>query len=318
MIMTEYPLVSVVIANYNGKHLLKTCLDSVFNQTYKNYEVILVDNGSTDGSVEFIKENYPSIKLFVNSKNLGYAVGYNMGIEEAKGKYIATLNNDIKIEPDWMENLIEVAENEKDRKVGMYASKQLNFYQPELIDSTGIVLYRGMYTSLRGRGELDRGQYEDEIEVFGACDAAAIFRKEMLDQIGLFDSDFFLYQEEFDLAWRALLSGWKCVYVPEAIAYHVGGATAGAGSKLVRYYMERNRILTIVKNLSFVLFLQYLPFLLKYELDILLRVVGSFEWELVTARVDSLKFLQRMLKKRIKIQKARVISNRQLQRFIKE
>jgi len=205
-----------------------------------------------------------------------------------------------------------------DEKIGSCASKQLNFHHPELIDSAGISLYRGMYALGRGRGECDQGQYDKEIEVFCVCDAAAIFRKEMLDQIGLFDTDFFAYQEELDLGWRAKLFGWRSIYVPKAVAYHIGGATAGAGSSWVRYYMERNRILTIVKNLSLALFLRYLPFMLKYELDILLRVVGSFEWELVAARFASLKFLPRMLRKRKQIQRAKVISDREIEKWLQK
>jgi hypothetical protein len=313
--MTEYPLVSVVIASYNGKHLLKTCLDSVFKQTYRNYEVILVDNGSSDDSVEFVGDNYPLVKIIKNKQNVGNSEGFNVGIEISKGKYIATLDNDTRVRPDWIENLVKVAE--MDDKIGICGSRQLNFYQPNLIDSTGMNLYRGVYPSNRGNNEVDNSQFDEQVEVFGAPGASAFYKKEMLNQIGLFDSDFFLYQEEFDLCWRANLLGWRCVYVPKAVSYHIGGATSGAGSKFVRYYMERNRILTIVKNLPFTLFLQYLPFLLKYELDILSRVLTSFQWELITARLASLKLIPRMLRKRVKIQKAKVISNRQLRRFIK-
>jgi len=310
----KQPLVSVVIASYNGRDLLKPCLESVFGQTYKNYEVIIVDNGSTDGTVAFIKKYYPAVKLLFNDTNLGCTIGYNRGIEAAEGEYIATLNNDLRLEPDWMEKLIMVAQ--KDGTIGSCASKHLSFHRSEIIDSVGISLHRGMYAFGRGRGEYDRGQYEEQTEVFCACDAAAIFRKKMLDEIGLFDRDFFAYHDEVDLGWRIKLSGWKCIYVPGAVAYHVGGATAGAGSKFVHFYSERNRILTIVKNLPFSLFLRYLPFMLKYELDILSRVIIFFEWELITARFASFKLLPRMLQKRRFIQKTKRVSNKQIKKWI--
>lgn len=307
--MIKIPMVSIIILNCNGKNLLKTCLDSVFKQTYKNYEVIFVDNGSTDSSGEFIEKNYPSVKLIKNKKNLGYAKGNNIGIEISEGKYIATLNNDTKVEPDWIENLVEVAE--KDCRIGICASKQLNFYQPNLIDSTGINLHRGAYPSNRGRNEKDNGQFDEQVEVFGAPGASAFYRKEMLNRIGLFDEDYFAFQEEFDLCWRAKLSGWSCVYVPKAVVYHVSGATAVPGSKFLIYYMERNRLLTIIKNFPLISFLRYSPYIFKYELDILFRIITSFEYGLITARLAALMLFPRMLKKRRKIQKARIISNRE-------
>ena len=138
----------------------------------------------------------------------------------------------------------------------------------------------------------------------------------MLNQIGLFDEDYFTFHEEFDLSWRAKLFGWKCVYVSKAVVYHIGGATAGRGSKFLKYHSERNRLLTIIKNYPFISFLRYFPYIFKYELDILFRIITSFEYELISARFAAFKLLSRMLKKRIPIQKGRVISNREFESWI--
>ncbi len=312
--MINSPFVSVIIVNYNGKHLLKTCLDSVFGQTYKHFEVILVDNGSHDGSGDFVEDHYPSVILVRNKENTGYAIGNNIGIKHSQGKYIATLNNDTRVETFWLNYLVEAAE--EDCNIGICSSKQLNFSDPGRIDSAGIGLRRGAYPFDRGRNEEDKGQYEEQVEVFGAPGASAFYRREMLDRVGLFDENYFAFQEELDLCWRARLYGWKCVYVPKAVVYHIGGATAGAGSKFLVYHMERNRLLTITKNYPAVPLLQQLPYLLKYELHIWYRVITSFEFVLISARYSALRFLLSMLRKRRMIQKNRVISNTEFNSWI--
>jgi GT2 family glycosyltransferase len=308
------PLVSIIIVNYNGKHLLTACLDSVFRQTYRNIEVIVVDNGSADNSSEYIESHYPPVRLIKNNENLGYAKGNNIGIENSEGEYIATLNNDTKVAPDWIENLVTAAE--KDKNIGICASKQLNFYQPKLIDSAGICLHRGAYPFDRGRNEEDKGQFDEPVEVFGASGASAFYRREMLQKIGLFDEDFFTYQEEFDLSWRAKLCAWKCVYVPNAVVYHISGATAGSGSKFSTYHMERNRLLAIIKNFPSIPLFMCFPFILKYEFDILLRILFSFKNELITARMSALRLFFQMLKKRKEIQKEKAISHSEFMRWI--
>jgi len=312
--MEKIPFVSIIVVSYNGKHLLRTCLESVFKQRYKNYEVIFIDDCSTDGSTEFIEKNYPLIKLIKNKEKLGYALGNNVGIGLANGKYIATLNNDTKVDPYWIENLVKIGES--DEKIGICASKQLKFYDTDTIDSAGIILHRGMYPSNRGYNERNKGQYDNSLAVFGASGASAFYRMEMLNQIGLFDPDYFFYHEEFDLCWRAKLWGWKCVYVPEAIVYHIGGATTGRGSKFSNYYTERNRLLTIIKDLPLILFWRYLPFILRYELDTLFRSITAFKYELITARFAAIMLFRRTLRKRKRIQCGRTISNREFENWI--
>lgn len=305
--MRQNPLVSVVVINYNGRDLLQTCLDSVASQTYAQIETILIDNGSADSSVEFVKERYPAVKIIANSMNVGYAPAANQAIDNSSGEFIVILNNDTRADPGWIDSLVCVALG--DEKIGICASKQLNFFEPKLLDSAGICFFRGGYARDRGRGEPDSGQYDDLGEVFGAAGASAFYRRSMLVDIGHFDEDYFAYCEEFDLSFRAQLRGWKCVFVPEAVIYHMSGRTrAQKDQGFLVYYVERNRICTIVKDYPLSLFLMYLPFLIKYEIDALIRFFKRFEIELLSARLGALKLLPSMLKKRSAIQKIRNVS----------
>lgn len=239
------PCVSVIIVNYNGSHLLKECLDSLRKQTYTDFETIVVDNASTDGSVDLVKNHYPEVHVLVNEINLGYGEGNNMGIMYSKGKYVVLLNNDTKVHSRWLEELIKVAE--QDTTIGMCASKILNYDNPEIIDNTGLLMYPDGLARGRGRLEKDRGQYDTLEEVFIPSGCAALYRKEMLEEIGLFDEDFFLYLDDVDIGLRARLAGWKCIYVPEAIVYHRYSATTEPYSLLKAYLVERNRIWIVIK-----------------------------------------------------------------------
>ncbi len=304
--MPRKNLVSVIVINYNGCSLLPVCLGSLAGQSYADLEIILVDNGSSDGSREFVKDNFPRAKIIENEVNLGFAKAADQGIENSEGEFVALLNNDTRADKDWVANLVRAAA--ADPTIGSCASKQLNFFDPRMIDSAGILLFRGGYPRNRGRGETDNGQFDTAGEIFGAPGASAFYRRSMLDQIGLFDSDYFAYCEEFDLSFRAQLAGWKCEYVPEAVIYHMGGQTRSRNEQgFLVYYSERNRIFTIIKNYPAGLILYYLPFLLKYELDAFIRLIKHSEKGLLIARLDALKLLPKMLKKRRRIQKDRKV-----------
>ena len=239
------PFVSVIIVNYNGSHLLKECLESLSRQTYTDFEIIVVDNGSTDGSVELVKNHFPEVHILVNETNLGYGEGNNRGIMHSKGRYVVLLNNDTKVHHCWLEELIKVAE--EDSSIGMCASKILNYDNPEIIDNTGLLMYPDGLARGRGRLEKDRGQYDTLEEVFIPSGCAALYRREMLEEIGLFDEDFFLYLDDVDIGLRARLAGWKCIYVPDAIVYHKYSATTEPYSPLKAYLVERNRIWIVIK-----------------------------------------------------------------------
>lgn len=243
--------VSIIIVNWNGKRYLNECLASAFNQTYLNYNVILVDNGSNDGSIEFVKEKYPEVKIIKLDKNYGFAKGSNIGMKEALKdkdvKYIALLNNDTKVDKIWLSELVKVAENEE--KIGICTSKILRM-DKLTIDSTGQVLRLGMLVD-RGHNKIDRGQYDDKSDIFSACAAACLYKREMLGEIGLFDESFFAYYEDAELSWRAYKNGWKARYVPTSIVYHKGGGTSKKSKEFERemgFLCARNWARTVKRH----------------------------------------------------------------------
>jgi len=245
------PKVSIVIVNWNGRRFLEKCLASVFGQTYRDYDVILVDNGSSDGSAEYVETSFPLARVIRLDRNYGFAAANNAGIAEAlkdrEVRYVAALNNDTEVEPRWLEELVKAAEMHEE--VGSLAPKILFDRPRNVICCTGICIYRDCDATERGRLEVDRGQYEEQEEVFGPTAASALFRRRMLEEVGLFDDDYFAYYEDVDLAWRARLAGWKCLYVPTAVVYHVLGGTSRQFAAFKAYYMERNRIWNLLKLL---------------------------------------------------------------------
>ncbi|HOG97343.1 MAG TPA: glycosyltransferase family 2 protein [Methanothrix soehngenii] len=287
-------LISVIVLNYNGKGFLNSCLSSLASQTYSDFEVIVVDNGSRDGSPEYIEENYPWVRLAKNDENLGFAGGTNVGIRAAKGKFIITLNNDSMADRRFIEELIKPM---ADPEVGVCAAKML--FPDGRINSAGICISRSGAAWDRGMFEPDRGQYEFVEEVFGACAGAALYRREMLDEIGLFDEDFFLYLEDVDLAFRARLAGWKCLYVPGARVIHHHGGTAGVGSDLAVYYGNRNIVWYPIKDFPFRLLITSLPFIVARNLAVIpyyaLRGQGGV---ILKSKLDALKGVVKMMEKR--------------------
>lgn len=239
------PCVSVVIVNYNGKTLLKECLDALRAQTLRDFEVILVDNNSTDDSVAFVRAGYPEVTIIRNQENLGYGGGNNAGIKAARGRFTAFLNNDTEVDSRWLEQLVGPAE--RDAAVGMCASKILNYYDRSVLDNTGLLMYRDGIARGRGRLERDEGQYEREEEIFFPSGCACLYRREIFEQLGDFDEDFFLYVDDVDMGLRARLGGWKCIYAPQAIVYHKYSATTEAYSPLKALLIERNRIWVMIK-----------------------------------------------------------------------
>ena len=241
------PNVSIIVLNYNGKHLLGECLDSLRNQAYKNIEIILVDNGSTDGSADFLNERYKdSITLIQNNENLGFAEGNNIGINASSGNYVALLNNDAVADSHWLGELVKAA-GESGKPYGMWASKIMFYNNRNMIDTAGHLIFPDGLNRGRGKGETDSGQYDRKEEVFFPSGCAALYAKEMLDRIGGFDSDFFAYGDDTDIGIKARLAGWKCLYVPTAVVYHKSSATAGAYSPFKAYLVERNRVWILLK-----------------------------------------------------------------------
>jgi GT2 family glycosyltransferase len=249
--------ISVIIPNWDGIIHLRDCLSSLQKQTFRNFEVIVVDNGSKDDSVNFIKREYPWIKLIELSKNIGFSAACNLGIKAAKGRYIATLNNDTEVIPQWLGHLLKAAE--KNEKIGMVASKILLSFETHEIDSVGMLIYPDGIGRQRGRGEIDNGQFDEDDEILLPSACAALYKMKMLEEIGLFDEDFFAYCEDTDIGLRGRLAGWKAVLAPEAVVYHKYSETGGKYSLFKALHVERNRIWVAVKNFPFI-WLCKLPF----------------------------------------------------------
>lgn len=261
--MRETSQVAVIIVNWNGRRYLESCLQAVEAQTLPAIDVIVVDNGSVDGSREMVRDRFPKVRLIENDSNLGFATANNVGIRNSSTPFVATLNNDTEARPDWLERLVAPALS--DPTVGMVASKMVFAHRPELINSAGIALDRAGIAWDRLGGELDRGGGVIQ-EVFGPCAGAALYRRAMLEEIGLFDEDFFAYLEDVDLAWRARLAGWRCLYVPDAVVSHVHSATGVEGSPFKSYHLGRNKLWCIVKNYPSPQLYRSLPLIVAYDL----------------------------------------------------
>lgn len=258
------PKVSIIVLNWNGKKYLKDCLTSLENQTfYSNFETILADNGSKDDSVKFVRKNFPRIKIVENKKNLGFAEGNNRGIKSAKGEYVFILNNDTKLDKNCLERLVEATE--RDNQIGMSTPKILFLKNPQLINSVGTKIYFDGMSRARGEMEIDKGQYNQVEEILLPSGCAGLYRKKMLDEIGLFDENFFAYCEDTDLGLRGRLAGWKAILVPSAIVYHHWSGTVGKYSSLKAFLVERNHFWVALKNFPLTL-LFLLPFytILRY------------------------------------------------------
>jgi len=260
------PLVSVVIPNLNGMKFLPACLSSLQNQTFREFEIIIVDNGSKDESVDFIKTSFPGTIIIENKQNVGFAEANNQGIRAARGKYIATLNNDTEADRDWLRTIVTEAENSAN-DVGMWAPKILALQNKREIDSVGgLLLYRDGIAKGRGRLETDNGQYDNVKEILCPSACCGLYRKIMLDEIGYFDSDFFAYCEDNDLGLRARLAGWQALSVPASIVYHYYSGTGGTYSHTKAFLVERNHLWVAWKNfpitwnimLPFYVFLRYI------------------------------------------------------------
>jgi len=237
----------VIVVNWNGEAYLAECLDSLLAQTYPRIEVIVVDNASVDGSVRLLTERYlAKIRLIRSQTNRGFTGGNNMGIAAASGEYVLLLNNDAVADPGWAAALVRAAQ--VDPEVGMCASKIVCYDDPAVIDSAGLLLARDGLGRGRGRLARDNGRFNEAEEVLMPSACAALYRRAMLDAIGLFDEEFFMYCEDVDLALRGRVAGWRCRYVPDAVVRHRYSQSAGGYSPRKIFLVERNRIWVMLKS----------------------------------------------------------------------
>lgn len=302
------PRVTVVILNWNGERFLKTCLGSLQEQTFKDFGTVMVDNGSADDSVELVSRDFPEVEVVPMKGNQGFSAAVNAGIQASDTELVALLNNDTESDSGWLEALVRSVDAHPE--AGFFASKLVDFHERRILDGAGDALRRSGLPYRLGHGERDRGQYDEPRYVFGACAAAALYRREMLQEIGLFDEDFFAYCEDGDLNFRAQLAGYRCLYVPKAVVYHVGSAsTGGKRSPTATRLGTRNGLWLLVKNLPAPLVPVFLPFFVLGQLSRLIVTTASGVWRAhVTGLVEAIRLLPLMLRKRREVQKSRRVS----------
>jgi GT2 family glycosyltransferase len=258
-----YPLVSILILNYNGGQYIVDCLSSVLSTDYSNFEVILIDNASTDGSLDAVSKLFgsdPRLRIVNNKKNLGFAEGNNVGAGQARGKYFIFLNFDTLVDPKWLKELLKVFR--EDPKVGIAQCSIHLMDNPKMFDNVGHYIDSVGITYFIGFHEEDRGQYSHPHEMFGACGAAFAVRADVFKKLKGFDSDFFLFFEESDLCWRTWIAGYKVVYAPNAIVYHKGGVSYKGKkgySSTTMYFYVRNRLMALLKNYELKNLLKFVP-----------------------------------------------------------
>ncbi|MEN6291515.1 MAG: glycosyltransferase family 2 protein [Methanobacterium sp.] len=239
--------VSVIIPNFNGIQFLKTCLDFIKLQNHFSYEVIIIDNASSDESVRYIHENYPEFTLIQNKENLGFAAAVNQGIRSSSSEYMFLLNNDVELEPNSISNLLKCVE--KDENIFAASSKMIQYADRSKMDDAG-----DEYTVLGWTRKVGDGKspdlYVTERETFSACAGAALYRRSILDELGCFDENFFAYMEDVDISYRARIQGYKCVYCPEAVVYHFGSGTSGSKYNEFKIRLAaRNNVYVPYKNM---------------------------------------------------------------------
>jgi len=312
-------LVSVVIPNWNGKRFLAGCLDSLRLQTYSDLEVVLVDNGSADGSLAFLRDNYPEVRVIRFEHNTGFSVSVNRGITESRGEFVALLNNDTIVEATWLMELVRALQEHPE--IGSAGCKMLAYDDRTLLDGAGDGYRRGGLPGRIGHRERDTGRFQTQRYILGACGGAAIYRHELFDVVGLLDEDYFAYLEDVDFGLRAQAAGFKCLYVPSSIVYHLGCGTTGSGySSLVVRLSAQNNWNTIVKNIPDELIIKFLPQILYWQLYYLAVVVvrSGQLWPWLQGTFNAIKMLPTMLKKRAAINEGRKVSLRYLETVIFE
>lgn len=301
--------VAVIIINWNGEQYLERCLTALAKQTAKPYEIILVDNASADGSAK-IADHFPSVRLISLDRNTGFARGNNLAIEaaSAESEWIALLNPDAFAEPGWLEALLVAAETNAGFDV--FGSRLVNAADSALLDGEGDAYHVSGLVWRRGHGAPVRVVAAEQREVFSPCAAAALYRRSALLEVGGFDEDYFCYVEDVDLGFRLRLAGYRCLYVPKSVAYHVGSGTSGGQhSDFSTYYGHRNLVWTFVKDMPGMLFWLLLPLHAAMNLASIvwfaLRGRGGL---ILRAKRDALLGLPKMWRKRQYIQEKRVAS----------
>jgi GT2 family glycosyltransferase len=251
--------VSVLILSWNKKEYLKTCLPTLEKVSYKNLEIIVVDNGSKDGTIEYLKKNHPKVKIVANKTNLGFAGGNNAGLKKVTGDYILLLNNDTKVTKGFIEPLVKVLDTRPD--IGVVQSKIIWMEDHSRLDSIGAFLTNTGFLYHYGYLQHDKKAYDKQVYVYTVKGASMLMRADMVKRTGLFDDDYFIYFEETDFCHRVWLAGYKIIYEPKSVIYHkVGGTSNALDNSFVQYHSFKNRICTYLKNLGTWEMIKLLPF----------------------------------------------------------
>lgn len=302
----KVPKVAVVILNWNGKEILKTFLPSVINNS-KEAELVIVDNGSTDNSISFLKQEYPQIRIIDNKQNYGFAEGYNKALKEIEADYYVLLNSDVEVTPSWISPIIELMEN--DTQIACCQPKLLSYLEKNKFEyaggAGGFIDHLG-YPFCRGRVfnylEEDKGQYDDNKEIFWATGAALFVRASIYKELGGLDKDFFAHQEEIDFCWRVKNAGYKVYYCSKSVCYHLGGGTLNKTSPFKTYLNFRNNLYLLYKNLP--LEKKRKVFFMRFFLDIIASLsfllqgkVGEFN-AVYKAYIEFAKTKKQMKQKR--------------------
>lgn len=342
------PKVTIVIVTWNSMRYLFDCFESLVHQSFRDFSVIVVDNGSDDGTVEFIRTHYPTVFILQNFKNLGFAKAYNQGIKLTKSPYILVMNDDVVLTENYLKDLVSFAENKP--QGGSFGGKLLKLYTSDVnpseragglkvliksdkIDSAGLKIFKTRRVINRGEYQKDEGQFDMTEEVFGLSGACVLFNKTALEEVKIrdeyFDQDFFAYKEDIDLAWRLRLYGWQNWYVPRALAYHhrrLGGAEKSTSfgiaahhkklPKLLRYYSFKNHHLMLVKNSLAKNLLFHFFYILLYEIKMFgyVLILEPFQ---IKSVIKFFEQLPKALIKRRVIMAHRKVSAREMRRWFK-
>jgi GT2 family glycosyltransferase len=311
--VNSIPSVSVIIVTWNCAAYLSRCLDALAAQLFKDFEVVLIDNGSTDGGLDAVENHFSGLRLRVErlGANKGFAVANNLGAHLASGAWLALLNPDAFPEPNWLEELLRASANNPD--FSFFASRQLQADASNLLDGAGDALHiSGLAWRRYASWPASRFGLKTE-EVFSPCAAAALYSRQAFLQVGGFDEDFFINYEDVDIGFRLRLQGFRCLYVPEAVVHHIGSAAMGAQSDFALYHWQRNFIWSFVQNMPSPLLWEALPSHLManfiYQINYTLRGRGRILWK---AKMDALHGLSRALRKRREIQGKRFVSCKRL------
>ncbi len=299
---------SVIIPNWNGKDLLGPCLESLYRQEFNDFATIVVDNGSHDGSVAFVQKNFPQVTIIRFEENRGFSAAVNAGIVASNSAYVALLNNDTLVQPRWLKELVGALD--ANAEVASVASKILFFSDPTSVNSAGdeFSWFGVAYQRRLTRGDADL--FNTPRFVFSACAAAALYRRELFEKIGLFDESFFAYHEDVDLGFRSQLAGYRCLFVPTAIVHHKHRATSSRMPSRWFYLRERNKYFVLIKNLPAKLLFICLPLIVIHEgLCLVKAVFRGYPVSYARALRDVIRDLPRLLRIRSEIQARRNVND---------